>query len=53
MCCVNDNVKGLASLNEIEQSFRLVSRKPIISNEQELMVNNRAHSAKLRIIEKL
>ena len=30
-----------------------VNRKPIISNEQELMANNRAHSAKLRIIEKL
>ena len=53
VCCVNDNVKGLASLKDIEQEFKLVNRKPIISNEQELMANNRAHSAKLRIIEKL
>ena len=52
-CSVNDNVKGLASLKDNEQEFMLVNRKPIISNEQELMANNRAHSAKLRIIEKL
>lgn len=52
-CCVNDNVKGLASLKDNEQEFKLVNRKPIISSEQELMANNRAHSAKLRIIEKL
>lgn len=51
--CANDNVKGLASLNTNEQSYKLVTRKPIISNEQELVSNNRAHSAKLRIIEKL
>ena len=50
---VNDNVKGLASLKDNEQEFELVNRKPIISTEQELMANNRAHSAKLRIIEKL
>ena len=52
-CNVNDNVKGLASLKDNEQEFELVNRKPIISNEQELEANNRAHSAKLRIIQKL
>ena len=52
-CNVNDNVKGLASLKDNEQEFELVNRKPIISSEQELEANNRAHSAKLRIIEKL
>lgn len=52
-CCVNDNVKGLAILKDNEQEFNLVNRKPIISSEQELIDNNRAHSAKLRIIEKL
>jgi 16S rRNA (cytosine1402-N4)-methyltransferase len=52
-CNVNDNVKGLASLKDNEQEFELVNRKPIISTEQELIANNRAHSAKLRIIEKL
>ena len=52
-CNVNDNVKGLASLKDNEQEFELVNRKPIISTEQELEANNRAHSAKLRIIKKL
>lgn len=52
-CGVNDNVKGLANLNITEQKYQLVTRKPIISNEQEIIANNRAHSAKLRIIEKL
>ena len=52
-CLVNDNVKGLASLKDNEQEFKLVTRKPITSDEQELNRNNRAHSAKLRIIEKL
>lgn len=50
---VNDNVKGLANLKENEQEFRLVNRKPIISSDEELANNNRSHSAKLRIIEKL
>lgn len=49
----NDNVKGLASLKDNEQEFELVNRKVIISNEQELITNNRAHSAKLRIIQKI
>lgn len=51
-CSVNDNVKGLASINNTP-SYNLVNRKPIVSNEQEIMANNRAHSAKLRVIEKL
>ena len=51
--CVNDNVKGMASLKDNEQEFQLVNRKPIISTDQELISNNRAHRAKLRIIEKL
>lgn len=49
----NDNVKGLASLKDNEQEFKLVNRKPIVSSNEELVANNRAHSAKLRIIEKL
>ena len=32
---------------------KLVTRKPIIANEKELTYNYRAHSAKLRVIEKL
>ncbi len=52
-CYQNDNVKGLVSLKESEQEFKLINHKPIVSSEQELEANNRAHSAKLRIIEKL
>ncbi len=33
--------------------FKLVNRKPIVPSEDELKENRRAHSAKLRIIEKL
>ncbi|MBO5363983.1 MAG: 16S rRNA (cytosine(1402)-N(4))-methyltransferase RsmH [Clostridia bacterium] len=32
---------------------KLVNRKPILAGDQELKENNRAHSAKLRVIEKL
>lgn len=32
---------------------RLVSKKPITANEEELSENNRSHSAKLRVIEKI
>ncbi|MFA5766270.1 MAG: 16S rRNA (cytosine(1402)-N(4))-methyltransferase, partial [Bacilli bacterium] len=32
---------------------RLVNHKVIIASDEELAKNNRAHSAKLRIIEKL
>lgn len=33
--------------------YRLVNRKPIIASEEELEENNRSHSAKLRIIERV
>ncbi|MFK8243815.1 MULTISPECIES: 16S rRNA (cytosine(1402)-N(4))-methyltransferase RsmH [unclassified Facklamia] len=35
-----------------QADYRLVTRKPILPTEEELAVNNRARSAKLRIIEK-
>lgn len=35
-----------------EKEYRLVNNKPIIASEEELENNNRAHSAKLRIIER-
>jgi len=31
----------------------LINRKPILANEEELSENNRSHSAKLRIIERI
>lgn len=37
---------------ELEPKYKLVTRKPIIPNERELAENHRAHSAKLRIIER-
>ncbi|WP_280769088.1 16S rRNA (cytosine(1402)-N(4))-methyltransferase RsmH [Salipaludibacillus daqingensis] len=45
--------KGLPVIPKgFEPELTLVTRKPILANEQELAVNNRAHSAKLRIAEK-
>ncbi|MGX7092448.1 16S rRNA (cytosine(1402)-N(4))-methyltransferase RsmH [Hutsoniella sourekii] len=38
---------------ELKPKFRLVNRKPIVASDQELENNNRARSAKLRIIEKI
>ena len=39
--------------SEIVREYKLVNNKVIIASEEELEMNNRAHSAKLRIIEKL
>lgn len=40
--------------SQMEQaSFQLVNKKPIIASEDELNDNNRAHSAKLRVIERI
>ena len=36
-----------------EAEFKLITRKPILPSEEELAENNRSHSAKLRIIEKI
>lgn len=38
---------------EMKPHYRLVNRKPITASETELEENHRAHSAKLRIIEKI
>ena len=39
--------------NDIVRKYRLINNKPITASDSELLANNRAHSAKLRIIEKL
>ncbi|NBK96568.1 MAG: 16S rRNA (cytosine(1402)-N(4))-methyltransferase RsmH [Erysipelotrichia bacterium] len=40
--------------DEIEEKpYRLVERKPILADEQELMENKRSHSAKLRVLERI
>lgn len=36
-----------------EKPYQLVSRKPILANEEELKENKRSHSAKLRVLEKV
>ncbi len=38
---------------EFEPELKLITRKPIIPSEEELAVNNRARSAKLRVAEKI
>lgn len=37
----------------MKPTLKLITRKPIIPSEEELAVNNRARSAKLRVVEKL
>lgn len=38
---------------DIKREFRLLTNKPITASKYELDLNNRAHSAKLRILEKI
>lgn len=38
---------------DIKREYRLVNTKVIVPTEQEILFNNRAHSAKLRVLEKL
>lgn len=39
--------------SDIVYEYKIITKKPIISSEEELNYNHRSHSAKLRIIEKL
>lgn len=41
------------SLNEEKAKYRLITKHPIVADSDELDKNNRSHSAKLRIIEKI
>ena len=46
--------KGVAIRDsEINRDFKLINNKPIVASKEELDLNNRAHSAKMRIIERL
>lgn len=40
-------------LNQEEAKYKLINKKPILPTEKELSENNRSHSAKLRIIERV
>lgn len=48
----DDSSRKLPSLNK-EINYRLINRKVIIASEEELEMNNRSKSAKLRIIERI
>ena len=37
----------------MQVNYRLVNRKPIVPSEEEIKINHRAHSAKLRVIERI
>ena len=46
--------KGLPFIpDELKPKMELVSRKPILPSKEELEVNNRSHSAKLRVARKI
>ena len=45
--------KGLPIANIPDAPFELVTKKPITASEEELEYNNRAHSAKMRILRKI
>lgn len=46
--------KGLPFIPEdMEPKYQLVNRKPILPSQEELEANNRAHSAKLRVIQRI
>ena len=47
-----DIPKGVPMIINMEPPFNLITRKPILPSERELEENNRAHSAKMRVIEK-
>lgn len=38
---------------EMEPKYKLINKKPILPSKDELAVNHRAHSAKLRVIERI
>lgn len=39
--------------DQIQAPFKLITRKPILPTEEEINANHRAHSAKLRVIERI
>lgn len=49
-----DVPRGLPVIpKDIQPTLKLITRKPILPNKEELAENNRAHSAKLRVVEKI
>lgn len=53
-CMIDDKVKGLPNIpDEYLPDFKLVVNKAILPSKEELSNNNRARSAKLRVIERI
>ena len=51
---INEMVKGLPEIpDEYKPKIKLINKKPILPSEEELNVNSRSKSAKLRIIERI
>ena len=51
---IQDVPRGLPVIPpEMQPDFKLVNKKPILPSKEELEINHRAHSAKLRVIEKI
>jgi len=51
---VDPIVKGLPEIpKEYQPKIKIVNKKPILASEEELKENNRSHSAKLRIVERV
>jgi len=54
VCAIDDKIKGLPNIStEYLPDFKLVVNKAITPKDKELKENNRARSAKLRIIERI
>ena len=54
LCDVKEEIKGMPNINpKYLPDFKLVVNKAIVPTEEELENNNRARSAKLRIIERI
>ncbi len=47
-----DVLEGLPVMLEEDAKFELITRKPILPSKEELLENNRSHSAKMRVIRK-
>jgi 16S rRNA (cytosine1402-N4)-methyltransferase len=47
-----ENIPGLPVMPDDKLEFELVTKHPILPSEEELEYNNRAHSAKMRVIRK-
>ena len=51
---INEMVKGLPDIpDEYKPLIKLINKKPILPSEEELSINSRSKSAKLRIIERV